>query len=209
MRTHGKNGELIGKTRRINRVGSGFRPRKQRLARINRNSEQSQQVIKYREHDLARFAKKERPRTPRVATSIQRAGSIDKQPEVAFKQAVYRQESTAVQHEPAKQSQNRYTEQENSRDMTEEEIYARLTKILGRNREDEERTSTSKGEVEAGNTDQRELEESLSRLRARKQELANTTDQSKEYELLQAKREAERREYPSPGYHEKGPSIGF
>lgn len=97
MRTHGKNGELIGKTRRINRVGSGFRPRKQRLARINRNSEQSQQAIKYREHDLARFAKKERPRTPRVATSIQRAGSIDKQPEVAFKQAVYRQESTAVQ----------------------------------------------------------------------------------------------------------------
>lgn len=124
----------------------------------------------------------------------------------AFEQPVYGQSEPVAHTDQPKEPQNRHIEHENSENMSEEEIYAELARIF----DESEETRRRKQELTLG-------EEEIAR---RDQELANTTDQSKEHELLQAKREAEQRKqeaearearsyYPGPSYHDDGPGLSL
>lgn len=159
-------------------------------------------------------ADKERSPEAKTAKKLSLAGGIGgisttKKPEKpAFEQPVYGQSDLVVHTDQPKEPQNRYTEHKNQQKQNQERAYAELRRLIeASTATDQEPTTPDPG------AERRKREAEL-----RKFELANTVDQSKEHELLQAKREAEQRKrevearesrsyYQGPSYHEDGPDL--
>lgn len=159
-------------------------------------------------------ADKERSPEAKTAKKLSLAGGIGgisttKKPEKpAFEQPVYGQSDLVVHTDQPKEPQNRHIEHKNQQKQNQEGDYAELRRLIeASTANDQEPTTPDPG------AERRKREAEL-----RKFELANTVDQSKEHELLQAKREAEQRKrevearesrsyYQGPSYHDEGPDL--
>lgn len=135
----------------------------------------------------------------------------EKPEEPAFKQPIYGQSKPVDQTTQPKEPQNRHTKHEKSEKLTEEEMYAELTRIFSQSASygekdtgAERRKREAKRRKQKFDDGQRQLEETVDRTQAHR--LAD-----RERELEERKRELEEREarstYQIPIYHDQGPDL--
>ena len=185
-----------------------IRERLEQIGERNRNVEQALEIVEEGKSEPLQ-ASSERVRMAREGNSEAKpAKKVQKPEELTFEQPVRGQSEPVAHTDQPKEPQNRHTEHEK---LTEEEMYAELTRIFSQSASygekdtgAERRKREAKRRKQKLDDGQRQLEETIDRTQAHR--LAD-----RKRELEERKRELEEREsrsyYPGPSYHDKGPDL--